>query len=136
MLLKIEVDSERAKSLYQMTLNREKFIKTVEVNENSATIIAENYYEVIKELGIIILIFDGLKATGESAHREVIDYLSKINIIDSEETSLTQDLRLKRNYSSYEGKQISSSYLTNKKQKLELIISKLRKAVEKRLIIK
>ena len=133
MIIKIEIDGERAKSLYSMTADREKFIKTLAVTDESTTIIAENYYEIIQELGTIILLFDGLKATGESAHREVLDYLGKINIFNPEEMSIVQDLRLKRNYSRYEGKRISSSYLIQKKKALEDIIIKLRKAVEKRI---
>lgn len=133
MIIKIEIDSERAKSLYEMTLKRERFIKTLEINENSSTIISENYYEIIKELGTIVLFLEGLKATGESAHREIIEYLGKINILNPEETSIAQDLRLKRNYSSYEGEQISEHYILQKKKFLEEIISKLRKAAEKRL---
>jgi hypothetical protein len=133
MIIKVENDSEKAKSLYEMTLSREKFIKTLEINDNSSTIITENYYEIIQELGTIIFLFEGLKATGESAHREVIDYLGKINILDSQEVSIAQDLRLKRNYSSYEGKQISQNYLIQKMKFLENIIIKLRKSAEKRL---
>jgi len=133
MIIKIEVDSERAKSIYKMTLNREKFIKALEITQESVTIITENYYEVILELGTVILFTEGLKATGESAHREIIDYLGKINIMNPEEVSISQDLRLKRNYSLYEGKQINKEYLIQKKSRLEEIILKLRKAVEKRL---
>jgi len=133
MIIKIEIDSERAKSIYNMTLEREKFIKTLEINANSATIIAENYYDIIKELGTIILLFEGLKATGEFSHREILEYLEKINLLNPQEASIAQDLRLKRNYSSYEGKPISQDYLVQKKKFIEEIISKLRKAVEKRM---
>ena len=133
MIIKVEIDSERAKSLYGMTQDREKFIKTLPITEDSATVVTENYYEITLELGIIILLLDGFKATGESSHREVIGYLEKINILDQEETSITQDLRLKRNYSRYEGRRISKDYLTNKKRKIEEIIIKLRKAAEKRI---
>ena len=133
MIIKIEMDSEKAKSLYKMALNREEFIKDSLITDTSATIIAENYYDTIKELGIIILIFEGLKATGESAHREIIEHLEKINILNVEETSIIQDLRIKRNYSSYEGKAISKEYLQQKVKKIQEIINKLKKAAEKRL---
>jgi len=133
MILKVEIDSEKAKSMYGMTRDREKFIKTLEVNDNSATIITENYYEIIKELGTIILLFEGLKASGDYAHKEIIDYLQKINILNGNETDLVQDLRIKRNYSSYEGKKISKEYLFEKRKGIEDTILKLRKAVEKRI---
>ena len=65
--------------------------------------------------------------------KKVIEYLEKINILNPEEASIVQDLRLKRNYSRYEGKRISKDYLVIKRKILEDIIGKLRKAVEKRL---
>lgn len=135
MIIKIEPDSEKAKSIYRMTHERHNFIKTLEITDSSATIIAENYYEIVKEFGTIILLMEGLKATGDYSHREIIEHLGKINILNLEESSLCQDFRVKRNYSSYEGKPISKNYLIEKKSLIESIIQKLKKAVEKRIKI-
>jgi hypothetical protein len=133
MIIKVQIDTEKAKSIYQMTKEREEFIKTLEINDNSATVITENYYEIIKELGTILLLLDGLKAAGEYAHKEIIEYLEQNRVIDSFEASISQDLRVKRNYSSYEGKRISKEYLVEKKKSLLDITKKLRTAVEKKL---
>jgi hypothetical protein len=133
MIIKVQIDTEKAKSIYQMTKEREEFIKTLEINDKSATVIAENYYEIIKELGTILLLLDGLKAAGEYAHKEIIEYLEQNRVIDSFEASISQDLRVKRNYSSYEGKRISKEYLVEKKKSLLDITKKLRTAVEKKL---
>jgi len=133
MIIKVQIDTEKAKSIYRMTKEREEFIKTLEINDNSATIITENYYEIIKELGTILLLLEGLKATGEYAHKEIIEYLEQNRVIDSFEASISQDLRIKRNYSSYEGKRISKEYLAEKKKSLLDITKKLRTAVERKL---
>ena len=47
MLHKIFIDKEKAKSMLNMAIEREKFINSI--NINYPTIIAENYYEIIKE---------------------------------------------------------------------------------------
>jgi hypothetical protein len=133
MIIKVQADNEKARSIYRMTKDREEFIKTLEINDNSATVITENYYEIIKELGTILLLLKGLKATGEYAHKEIIEHLEQSKFIDSFEASISQDLRIKRNYSSYEGKRISKEYLAGKKKSLLDIIKKLRSAVEKEL---
>jgi len=136
MIIRIEPDMEKAKSIFRMTSERQEFIRTLELTELSATVIAENYYEIFKELGTIILLVEGLKATGDYSHREIIEYLEKINLLNSQEALIGQDLRVKRNYSSYEGKPISKSYLIEKKPQIEAIIQKLKKACEKRLKIR
>jgi len=93
----------------------------------------ENYYEIIKELAAAILLLDGIKATGESVHKETIDALSEYRQIEEWEINLIDDLRLKRNKSSYEGKQINISYLENKKDKIIQIIEKLENLLRRKL---
>jgi hypothetical protein len=130
MIITTKPDKEKAKSIYALLLNRKKFLESLKLDETSSTIIGETYYEIIKELGVILLLLKGFKVYGEYAHKEILEYLEKENILTKEETFISQDLRIKRNYSSYEGKPISKSYILSKKEKLLLIISKLDKKVE------
>jgi len=130
MIITTKPDKEKAKSIYALLLNRKKFLESLKLDETSSTIIGETYYEIIKELGVILLLLKGFKVYGEYAHKEILEYLEKENILTKEETFISQDLRIKRNYSSYEGKSISKSYILSKKEKLLLIISKLDKKVE------
>lgn len=129
MLLKVFPDKEKAKSLFKMALEREKVISNLDINL-LATIVTENYYEIIKELATSILLSNGIKAVGENAHKEIIDSLEKYARFNREEISILQDLRTKRNKSMYEGKQINSSYLDNNKNSLLKIINKLKKILE------
>jgi len=132
MIIKVAPDKEKARSMLGLIGNREKFLSMIDT-EKFPTIAAETYYEIIKELSTALLLLDGFKTIGEKAHKELIDYLSNYKEISSEDMVLMDDLRIKRNKSSYEGKQIERSYLENKKDKLMGIINKLKKLVNNRL---
>jgi hypothetical protein len=132
MIIRITPDKEKARSMINMIKDREIFLSSVDIGKFS-TIAAENYYEIIKELASVTLLLDGYKATGENAHKDLIDYLNNYKEITEEEIIIMDDLRIKRNKSSYEGKRIESIYLQNKKDKLILIINKLKKLVNNRL---
>jgi hypothetical protein len=117
-------DKEKVKSIIGLITEREKFVSSMDYKEFS-TIVAENYYEIIKELSTALLLSDGLKAMGENAHKETIDALSRYGFSEHE-LSIMNDLRIKRNKSSYEGKPINSSYIENKREMLLKIIEKLK----------
>ena len=103
MIKKVFKDKEKVKSLLKLIEEREKFL---ELDIKFPTIIVETYYEIIKELSVASLLLDGLKAIGEDAHKEMLDYLINYNEFSASDVVLLQDLRKKRNKSMYEGKQI------------------------------
>ncbi len=130
MLQKVFPDKEKVKSIIKMISEREKFVSVIGKKEFS-TIIAENYYEIIKELSTALLLLNRIKIIGENAHKEIIDSLAEYAKFTPYEISLLQDLRIKRNQSQYEGKQIDVSYLENKKEILQKIMNKLKKIIQK-----
>ena len=129
MIIKITPNKEKVKSMLKLIENREKFISSINIDEFS-TIASENYYEIIKELSIALLSLHGIKTAGENAHKEIIECLKNYEDFPEEEIALLDDLRMKRNKSSYEGKQIDKSYIEEKKDKLMKIIEKLKKLIE------
>ncbi|HLD37180.1 MAG TPA: hypothetical protein VJA86_01170 [Candidatus Nanoarchaeia archaeon] len=133
MIIKIFPDKEKVKSILKMTEDREKFLSAIDAGR-FATIAAENYYEIIKELATAVFLVEGFKAVGEYAHKETIDHLSNYKEFESWEIEVMNDLRIKRNKSSYEGKQIEPAYLENKKELLAKIIIKLKSLLSKKLI--
>ena len=136
MIIKITPDKVRAKSMLDTAKSTELYVKEiiekVGVKENQSPLVRD-YYEIIRELITAVMFCDGLKATSEMSHKEAIDYLSEYNEFSQDEIAELQDLRDKRNKSSYEGRPIKSPYLENKKEKLDRIIEKLKKILEKRL---
>lgn len=132
MRIKVTPDKEKAKSIMKLIENRIDFVNSID-KAKFPTIIAENYYEIIKELATSILLLDGFKIIGESAHKELIEYLSEYKKIEEYEIRIIDDLRIKRNKSCYEGKKIELGYLENKKAMLIKIIEKLKGMLNKRV---
>lgn len=114
-----------------MALDREKEINVLKINY--PTIIAENYYEIIKELSTALLLLYGFKAIGENAHKEIIDSLNRFADFNPQIISVLQDLRIRRNNSQYEGEPFDISYLENNQKFLLDIIDKLKKIVSNKL---
>ena len=132
MIIKIAPDKEKARSLLMMATLREQSLKELEKIKTHSTIIAETYYEIIKELCTAIALAEGDKSTGDNAHKYLIIFVKKYGFEESEIENM-QDLRIKRNKSSYEGKPIEEIYLENKKQNLLKIIEKSKKILKEKL---
>ena len=131
MIINVTPDKERVKSLLKITKNRKEFVFSYNAKLYT-NIIVENYYEIIKELITAITLLDGFKTVGENANKELIDLLPKYKEFEEWELILIDDLRIKRNKSAYEGKEIDISYLENKKEKILIIIKKLENLLVKR----
>ena len=131
-MIKIKQDKERAKSILRMIDEREKVVKKLDETDFS-TIIAENYYEIIKELCTAIALTEGFKFVGDNSHKELIEFMKKNKEITEEDISIMDDLRVRRNRSSYEGRKIEIVYLENNKKSLLEIIEKLKNVLKKKL---
>ena len=132
MIIKATPDKEKVKSILQLAKERQNFVKTID-HEKFSTNAAENYYEIIKELASALILLDGLKAVGESAHRDLIDCLKNYKEFSEADIIFLNDLRIKRNNSSYEGKKIEPSYLENNKHKITKLIEILEKTISKKI---
>lgn len=132
MIIEIKPDKEKAKSMMKLVENR---IETIPFLKKAGfpTIVAETYYEIIKEISNIFLLSKGFKSVGETFHRDLFDFLYKRKIIAPEEFFLINDLRIRRNKSFYQGKKISQDYLDTKEKKLNEIIKKLKSLLNSEL---
>ncbi len=133
MIIKVFPDKEKAKSIFQMAESRKKFLDNLEKIKAYPTMIAESYYEIIKEFCTAIMLMGGYKAIGENAHKEIIDFIGRYEKFGGFEIEIIQDLRIRRNKSSYEGKPIGQVYLENKGDVLLKIINKLGEILKNRL---
>src|SRR3989344_9155629 len=105
MIIKVTTDKEKVKSMLILIKEREEFVSSID-NEKFTTNTVENYYELIKELASSLILLDGFKSIGENAHRDLIDHLINYKDFSQEEIIFMNNLRIKRNNSSYEGKKI------------------------------
>src|SRR3989344_9404294 len=129
MIIKATPDKEKVKSILQLIDEREEFVSSID-HEKFSTNASENYYEIIKELANALLLIDGLKTTGESAHKDLIDYLANYKEFTESDILFMNDLRIKRNNSAYDGKKIDPSYLANNKNRILELIKKLKKKIK------
>ena len=132
MKIKISPDKEKAKSILKMVENREKIFQILKKEEFS-TILAENYYEILKELMVAFLLTKGIKTIGKNSHKELIEIFSKYNYLEIQELKIIDDLRIRRNKSYYEGKFFDKSFLKNKENNLKKIIKKIKVILKKNL---
>ncbi|MBS3143865.1 hypothetical protein J4446_03265 [Candidatus Woesearchaeota archaeon] len=68
---KVSVDEDKIDSILKMCSARFKFVKKQEIDKETASIITENYYEIIKELLTALLLKNGLKSDN---HECLISY--------------------------------------------------------------
>jgi hypothetical protein len=137
MIINVFRDKEKAKSLLKMAEQTEKALEILlkeDIIKEHQSLPVREYYEIIRSLATGLLLCTGFKAIGENAHKETIDFLLRFKEITAFEIEKMQDLRIRRNKSSYEGKPIESPYLENNREFLKKIIFKLKKILRFELL--
>tara|TARA_Y100000310_G_C20560942_1_gene753030 strand:+ start:311 stop:736 length:426 start_codon:yes stop_codon:yes gene_type:complete len=125
---KVEVDFEKIKSMQKLGKIRLKVIHQIKLDEETASIIATDYYEIIKELLIALLLKNGFKSNN---HECLISYFKK-NFKEYEyETKIIHSLKFVRNRVSYDGFFVKKDYIEDNKLEFEHIIGLLFELLEK-----
>jgi len=128
-LIKIEPDKEKARSLLKLTLLRQNKLPKFDI-EKESPLITETYYEICKELITAILFCKGYKTL---SHKDLIEYIKQHNEFNEEEIILLDNLRKKRNRLIYYGVFTNPIFIKRNKQKLKVIITKLKKILGKEI---
>jgi len=132
-LIKITPNREKAKSILKMVEITLRMISTINKTEFPSNLTKE-YYEVIRELISIVLLLDGYKTMGDSAHKTTIEYLeSKYKEFNGSEIFLINELRITRNKIAYDGFFVKESYIDRKISDIHKIIAKLKELINKKL---
>lgn len=126
---KLSPDTEKAKALLNMVNLREERIKLTPF-PNFATLLTEEYYEIIKELMTAIMCADGWKTT---SHEILIGYLAEFYTeVSRSNISLIDQLRVIRNDINYRGVKINPEYLQRNKKTITNIIKELKEILKKK----
>ena len=115
---KVSVDTSKIKSIIIMAQSRLEFAKSINVNEHNVSFIFENYYEVIKELLIAVLLRNGLRYKN---HQCLITYFAKEYDYQAE-VQLIKQMNFLRNRLNYYGEAVEYEYFMAKKEQFEKII--------------
>ena len=85
----------------------------------------KDYYDIIHELMESLTLKDGIKAKGEGAHMELIDYVCRTYKFTEQQRIFLQQLRNYRNRISYEGFSITEDFIVSNEKKIKNIVEKL-----------
>jgi len=130
---KIIPNKERASSILRMANTTLDMVRTIDA-ERFPSNVTKEYYEIIRELLGALLLLDGYKIYGESAHKRLIDYLKEnYKEFTSREIFIIDNLRIVRNRISYEGFFVEKDYIKGKLPDIENIIKKLKKIIAEKL---
>lgn len=123
----VEVDRERIKSIVILALKRLDFIKVISVNRNNVSFIVENYYEIIKELLVALLLKNGLRS---SNHQCLIAFFYKNYQNYEYEANLILQMSYLRNRLNYYGDSIEIEFYDKNKHEFIRIINLLKSIIE------
>lgn len=127
---KVETDKEKIKSIKKMCSIRQKVIKDIKLDEEKASIVAESYYEIIKELLVALLNSFGLKSDN---HECLIAFFKNKFPKYEYEAGIIYDLKNIRNRIVYDAIFVKKEYITNNKLEFEHIIKLLDSLIDKNL---
>jgi len=125
---KVQPDLEKIKSIIKMCNVRLKAMKQIKLDEETASVIATDYYEVIKELLVALLLKSGLKSKN---HECLISFFKHKYPKYEYEAKTMHQLKYTRNRISYDGVFVKIEYIENNKLEFEHIIEILKKLLEK-----
>jgi len=126
---KISIDKKRAFSLQLMsktTLERLNSFDKLKYPSNTL----DDYYNILHNLMEAISLLDGIKFSGDSAHKELIEWITiKMNFPLPKKIFL-QNIRNLRNKISYEGFFIKTDFIKNNDKNIMMIIKELNKTID------
>ncbi len=126
---KVQQDSEKIKSIRKMCKIRMNVIKQIKLDEETASILATDYYEIIKELLTALLLKNGLKSNN---HECLIAFFNQKYPEHEYETKTIHQLKFARNRISYDGIFVKKSYIESNKLEFEHIIGMLDKLLDEK----
>jgi len=116
---KVEADEEQINSIIETADKRPEFIKSNKVTNDNVSFIVENYYEIIKELFVALLLKNGLKSKN---HQCLISYFNKEYPDYEFEVNLISQMSFLRNRLNYYGEKIELDFYDKNKDEFNKLI--------------
>lgn len=127
---RVRPDKEMAKSILRMMEIRSEAIEVLS-KEKFASVIAEGYYEIIKEGITALMAIDGYKTL---SHEMLVAYLKEFyGEFSEQEIRSIDQLRQLRNKIVYRGFFVENDYVERNEKQLKEIIGKIKQLVMKKL---
>lgn len=125
---KVIPDEEKINSIRKMSKIRLKILNEIKLDDETASIIATDYYEVIKELLTALLLKHGLKSDN---HECLISFFKEKYSDLTYETGIIHQLKEVRNRAAYDGVFVKKDYVEFNKLEFNHIINLLEDILDK-----
>ena len=125
-LRRVEPNEDKISSLQKVSKARIKAMLQIVKDDETASIIAQGYYEAIKELLTALLLKEGWKSDN---HECLILYFSRKYPEFDYESSMMQELKNIRNRITYDGIFVRPSYLETHQLEFKSILGILEKLI-------
>jgi len=126
----VEIDKERINAILKKSMQRLKRAKNTEINLENISFVVEDYYEVIKELLVALLLKNGLRSKN---HQCLISYFYKENPDYEKEAYLISQMSFFRNRLEYYGEDIPIDFYEDNKEEFEKVINLITKLINKNI---
>ena len=126
----VEIDEERINAIVKKAIQRLKRAKNTEINLENISFVIEDYYEVIKELLVALLLKNGLRPKN---HQCLISYFYKENPDYEKEAYLISQMSFFKNRLEYYGEDIPIDFYEDNKEEFEKIINLITKLIDKNI---
>ena len=125
---KVKRDKNRASSLSEMAkMSLERLSSFDKLKYPSNTL--DDYYDIIHQMMEAISLIEGVKFSGDSAHKELIDWVCEKIKFSNQDRLFIQRIRDYRNKISYEGFFIKPLFIKQNDNKILRIIKELNKKI-------
>lgn len=124
----VDIDVNKITSIQKMCLIRLRLVNAAILDDETASIIATDYYEIIKELLIALLLKNGLKSDN---HECLISFFKSTFPKYVYEADIIHQLKNARNRISYDAIFVKKDYIIMNKLEFEHIINLLMELLEK-----
>ena len=121
-------DKEEAKALNEKAFRRMKFIKNLNINEETSTFIFEDIYECLREAAQSLMSLRGYKPY---SHEALIAFLKEFYKFDEHEISTFNRYRILRNNCVYRAAKVSPVVCKEAIKFIEIFLPKLKKEFDK-----
>jgi hypothetical protein len=122
---------EEARALFKMAERRQRFIDSVKDRREFASLLAEDYFEIIKELVTALMSLDGYKCY---SHECLVAFLTEFHkVMSRPERELIDQLRKIRSDINYRGLVLEYDYIERNEEAVLDIIRKLKGMIKGRL---
>ncbi len=127
---KVMIDYDKIRSIRKLCEVRLRVVQQIKLDPETASLIAEDYYEIIKELLTALFLLSGRKSDN---HECLITFFKKSYPEKEYETTLIHELKRIRNAINYEGLFVDKNYLERNTLEFLQIICFLNKEIEEKL---